>query len=143
MLPYRISMVLLLVADFAAGALCHTAYAQTKQTLHQITAVRCRIQQTTVPTLVVTAQGAIPAGGYQQATLSRRRYVQPPADGIQEYDFTAVTPDGVTTPARKPPEATDNWPNYAQEAAWLKGMRIYGVADGIKEETLQTCLAEK
>jgi hypothetical protein len=137
---FHTALVALLVGGLAAGgAGVTTALAQARKTLPQIVEMQCTIQQTAPPALVITATGAIPAGGYQEAQLKRRQYGQPPADGIQEYDLTAVTPDGVTTPVSKRPEATDQWRNYAQEAPWLKGMRIYGVADGIREAKLNTC----
>jgi hypothetical protein len=130
--------LLLAVGVSVGGYVTHSARAQSRQILTHVTDIQCTIQQQQ-PILVVTVRGEIPAKGYQEPLLTRRKYPQPPADGIQEYDFTAVTPDGVEKKIIKQPEATDKWAAYAHEAPWLKGVRIYGVADGIKEETLQAC----
>jgi hypothetical protein len=137
---FRTPMFLLLAVGVSVGGYFpHSARAQSRQILTQVTDVQCTVQQQQQPILVVTVQGEIPPKGYQEPQLTRRRYTQPPADGIQEYDFTAVTPDGVEKKIIKQPEATDKWADYAHEAPWLKGVRVYGVADGIKEETLQAC----
>jgi len=133
-------MFLLLAVGVSIGGLfTHSARAQSRQILAHVTNVQCTIQQQQQPILIVTVQGEIPPKGYQEPQLTRRSYTQPPADGIQEYDFTAVTPDGVEKKIIKQPEATDKWADYAHAAPWLQGVRIYGVADGIKEETLQAC----
>jgi hypothetical protein len=131
--------LLLAVGVSVGGDFTHSARAQSRHVLTHVTDVQCTIQQQQQPILVVTVQGEMPPKGYQEPQLTRRRYTQPPADGMQEYDFTAVTPDGVEKKIIKQPEATDKWVDYAHEAPWLKGVRIYGVADGIKEETLQAC----
>jgi hypothetical protein len=132
-------MVLLLAVGVSVGGyFVHSARAQSRQILTDVTTVQCTIQQQP-PILVVTVQGEIPPKGYQEPQLTRRPSTQPPADGMQEYDFTAVTPDGVEKKIIKHPEATDKWANYAHEAPWLQGVRIYGVANGIKEATLQAC----
>jgi hypothetical protein len=134
---FRTPLFLFLLVGFSYGGDCsYTAFAQSRQTLTHVTDVWCTIQQ---PLLVVTAQGEVPPKGYQEPQLSRRRYTQPPADGMQEYDFTAITPDGVEKKISKKPEATDKWADYTHEAPWLKGVRIYGAADGIKEVLLQIC----
>jgi hypothetical protein len=135
--------LLLAVGVSIGGYFTPSARAQSRQILTHVTDVRCTIQQQQQPLLVVTVQGEMPPKGYQEPQLTRRRYTQPPADGMQEYDFTAVTPDGVEKKIIKPPEATDKWADYAHAAPWLKGVRVYGVADGVKEETLQACRQEK
>jgi hypothetical protein len=135
----RLLLFLCLVGGFSYGsALSPTACAQSRQPLTHVTAVQCTIQPQP-PLLVVTAQGEIPPKGYQEPQLSRRHSTQPPADGMQEYDFTAITPDGVEKKISKKPEATDKWADYTHDAPWLKGVRIYGVAEGIKEALLQSC----
>jgi hypothetical protein len=92
---FRTALFLCLMGGFSCGGDClPTAFAQSRQTLPHVTDVQCTIQPQQ-PLLVVTAQGAMPPKGYQEPQLSRRSYTQPPADGMQEYDFTAITPDGV------------------------------------------------
>jgi hypothetical protein len=101
-------MFLLLAVGLSVGGyFTYSARAQSRHILTHVTHVQCTIQQQQQPLLVVTVQGEIPPKGYQEPQLTRRRYTQPPADGIQEYDFTAVTPDGVEKKIRKQPEATD------------------------------------
>jgi hypothetical protein len=86
---FRTPLFLFLLVGFSYGGdFSYTAFAQSRQTLTHVTDVQCTIQQ---PILVVTAQGEVPPKGYQEPQLSRRRYTQPPADGMQEYDFTAIT----------------------------------------------------
>jgi hypothetical protein len=91
------------------------------------------IQKSLPPNLVVTAIGEVPTGGYGEPLLTRVVYSKPPADGIQDYVLTAVKPTGFVTQVISKVEASNTWKAYSEEAPWLKGVRIHGVGDGVKE----------
>jgi hypothetical protein len=103
-----------------------------------VDSVRCAINKSNPPQLVVTAYGNVPTGGWTGPTLEPRVYVAPPADGIWDYDFKATPPAGPATQVITPIEATHTWPDYSP--ATLKGVRIHGDEAGVKESTLKACL---
>jgi len=89
------------------------------------------IQTSNPPNLVVTATGQVPTGGWKDARLDRRVYVQFPPDGIWDYDLTAVPPSGPAPTVISQVNATDVWKGFP--AGKLKGVRVHGVGDGVKE----------
>jgi hypothetical protein len=83
------------------------------------------------PTLVVTVTGQVNTAGWSDPQLSRRVYVRPPADGIWEFDLFAIPPAGKPPAAVSKIQAADRWPDF--DAAIVKGVRVYGVDDGVVE----------
>jgi hypothetical protein len=79
-------------------------------------------------TLKVTAVGEVPTGGYSKPTLTRVTYSKQPDDGIQDYTFRAVPPDGVATQVISQVEASDVWLSVPK---WVKGVRIHGEGKGV------------
>lgn len=53
------------------------------------------IHRTHPPTLHMSATGTVRSSGWSNGRLVPRVYVTPPADGIMEFDFVAIPPDGV------------------------------------------------
>ncbi len=94
-----------------------------------ILSVAHEIEESNPPVLVVTAVGQVPTGGWTGAKLTRRTYKKPPADGIYEYDLTAVPPDGAATQALSRVKATDRWKDPPKD---VKGFKVYGVGKGVK-----------
>ena len=84
--------------------------------------------------LVVDVVGEVPTGGWKDAKLTRRTYVKAPADGVYEYDLTAVKPDGIVTQVISEVKASDTWEN---PPAGLKGVKVYGVGDGAKTAKIE------
>lgn len=84
--------------------------------------------------LTVTAVGEVPTAGYTSPTLTRVTYIRQPLDGIQDYTFRAVPPDGVAAQVISQIEATDVWKGVPP---WLKGVRIHGAADGVLVKMLR------
>jgi hypothetical protein len=117
-----------------------TAVAQTAPTptnVATIDSVRCAINKSNPPELVVMAYGTVPTGGWTNEKMDPRVYVTPPVDGIWDYDFMALKPTGPVPQVITPIQATHTWADYP--ANDLKGVRIHGVGAGIKESTLQAC----
>lgn len=90
------------------------------------------IQVSQPPNLIVKAVGEVPTAGYTEPTLTRVVYVMPPADGIQDYHFTAVKPGGIVPQVVTKINATDTWKAYTEAAPWIKGVRIHGIDGGVK-----------
>ena len=79
--------------------------------------------------LTIEATGQVPTGGWKNAKLTPRTYVKAPADGVWEFDMTAVRPDGIVTQALSKVKASHTWDNPPAE---LKGVKIYGEGKGVK-----------
>jgi len=84
--------------------------------------------------LTVTAVGQVPTGGYTKPTLTRVTYIRRPPDGIQDYTFQATPPDGPATQVISEVKASDTWPAMP---AWLKGVRIHGIGQGVLVKMLE------
>jgi hypothetical protein len=85
----------------ALGASIPAAKPNKKQkTAHmekiaQIDSVSVSLIKTNPPQLKIDAQGQAASPGWTNPTLSPRVYVQPPPDGIWDFDFVATPPSGV------------------------------------------------
>ncbi|QDT02390.1 Tyrosinase [Rubripirellula lacrimiformis] len=64
-------------------------------------------------------------------------FVTPPQDGYQIYQLTSVPPAGPATTQITTVTATDSWINFEKEAPWLRGVRVLGVGDGVKEARVE------
>ena len=96
----------------------------------KILAVTHQVQTSQPPNLLITAVGEVPTGGWSDVVLLRRIYVAEPADGIYEYDLLAKPPDGPATQAFTQVKAANLWEKI--DPAKVKGIRVFGVDEGIK-----------
>jgi hypothetical protein len=111
-----------------AGALALAAHAQDKPEPVTIKKVVSAKLVLTKGSLTVMASGEVPTAGFTGPTLTRVTYIKQPADGIQDYTFRAVPPDGVAAQVISHVEASDTWKDMP---AWVKGVRIHGAGDGV------------
>ncbi len=93
--------------------------------------VDCAVEKMHPPNLVVRAVSQVSTGGWTKARLVRVTYATAPEDGIQDYIMFAVPPSGAATQAFSKVEATNRWEGYADEAPWIKGVRVHGCHDGV------------
>jgi hypothetical protein len=75
------------------------------------------------PQLSIVAHGTVRTGGYTNPTLIEVVYIQPPEDGIWEYEFVADSPRGPSTDALTPIEAQTVRTSIPDG---LKGIRVRG-----------------
>ena len=93
----------------------------TKKKVLEVENIKLSILESLPLKLGITAFGTVPTSGWKDAELIPYVYIQPPADGIYDYDFLALQPDEpvsqVITPivANKVELLPDN----------LKGVRIH------------------
>jgi len=82
------------------------------------------------PRLVINASGFVMTSGWVNGRLEPRFYIQFPADGIQDFDFVADPPEGITlmviSPITAKPVEWDNPP------AALKGVRVHAQSNKIE-----------
>ncbi|MDB5311757.1 MAG: hypothetical protein JWO38_5959 [Gemmataceae bacterium] len=99
------------------------------QVVKKVTGVDVKGLDSDPPFLDVTATGEVPTGGWTGTKLTRRTYVKPPADGVYEYDLTAVPPAGIAAQVISKVTATDRWKDPPKD---IKGVKVYGAGDGVK-----------
>lgn len=120
----RMGSGLALVCGLAAVARGDESPSQPVK-IKQVTAATLKVEG---GALTVAAVGQVPTGGYTRPTLTRVTYIRQPPDGIQDYTFQATPPDGPATQVISQVKASDTWPAMP---AWLKGVRIHGVGEGV------------
>jgi hypothetical protein len=79
--------------------------------------------------LTINATGQVNTGGWKDAKLTRKEVKEAPADGIYEYEMTAVRPTGIVPQIVSKVKASDTWENPPAD---LKGIKVLGVGDGAK-----------
>ena len=97
----------------------------------KIVDVSYEVEKSNPPNLIVTAMGEVPTAGWENTQLLRREYVTPPIDGIWEYDLVSEPPKGPAAQVISVVHGTNTWKAY--DADNVKGVRVYGEGDGIKE----------
>ncbi len=102
----------------------------------KILSVNYAIEEINPPNLVVEATGEVPTGGWTQAQLFRRIYVNPPLDGIWEYDLYGTPPSQPVPQVISEISASNRWEGFPQDL--VKGIRVYGEGSGIVELLLDS-----
>ena len=86
------------------------------------------INKTNPPQLMVSAAGQVNSSGWSNGKLIPWVYIDPPSDGIQDFDFVATAPSGVVLWVISPisGEGTIEMEN------WIKGIRIHASSSKIE-----------
>ena len=67
-----------------------------------VTSVDVQILKSNPPQLAVSAAGQVSTSGWHSPELAAWRYVTPPEDAIQDFDFLAVPPEGIALTVMRP-----------------------------------------
>ena len=95
------------------------------KSIEQLVAAKIDVGPSNLNNLYVGAVGTVSSTGWSSARLSRYFYIDPPADGIQEFDFVADPPAGIAGDAMMPVAAV--YAGYAED--WVKGVRVYAATN--------------
>jgi hypothetical protein len=90
--------------------------------IYDVQEVRLELDRESTPALFLQASGRTRTTGYSNPTLVSLEYTQPPADGIQDYDFVAEEPGGLALQALTPIRAVVE---LDQVPDWFRGVRIH------------------
>lgn len=101
-----------------------------------VTNVDLHLMKSHPPKIAVWAEGKVASSGWRDASLDAWRYIAPPADGIQDFDFTAEPPAGSALAVVRPISAEALLENVSIENYWgpsraLAGVRVHA-QDGAK-----------
>jgi hypothetical protein len=97
-----------------------------------------RILKSNPPQIIVLASGRTSSSGWTNPTLGAWYYIVAPKDGIQDFDFTADAPAGISLPVLTPVSAdavvTRDPANYWGKGKPLVGVRIHAATNTIEEK---------
>jgi hypothetical protein len=99
-----------------------------KEQVLEVQTVELSILESNPPQLRIGVSGTVRTGGWKDAELIPYVYVQAPPDGIYDYDFVAVRPDGPATQAITPIEANYTLKNIPDN---LKGVKIHASTNSL------------
>ncbi|MCM0147412.1 hypothetical protein KCN56_02365 [Photobacterium galatheae] len=102
--------------------------AETK--LFQVSDIKMVLLKSNPPQLEVTVYGDTTTSGWKNVRLNPFVYVITPMDGIYEFDFVAVPPEGPAAQVITPVEASYTILSVPNE---LKGIRVYALSNQMEK----------
>ncbi|SCY11301.1 hypothetical protein SAMN05216420_102337 [Nitrosospira sp. Nl5] len=88
----------------------------------EVTEVELAVLESFPPQLRIDASGTVPTGGWSNPRLVPYIYIQPPPDGIFDFDFVADPPEGIATQVISPIDAIYVWKDFPEK---FRGVRIH------------------
>lgn len=92
--------------------------------------IQLSILKSNPPKLAITVMGVVPTSGWQNPELIEYVYVQPPPDGIYDFDFVAEEPQGKTMQVLTPILVSHIWEGVVED---IKGVRIHSSRGKIEQ----------
>lgn len=97
--------------------------------VYKTLAVDLKLLKSSPPQLAITAFGLVRTGGWKNGALEPRYYINPPQDGIQDFDFVAEPPVGPAVEVILPISAHTPMEHIP---SWLKGVRVHSETNSIE-----------
>lgn len=88
----------------------------------EVTEVKLAVLESFPPKLQINVSGTVPTGGWSNPKLKPYIFIQPPPDGIYDFDFVADPPDGPATQVISPIHADYLWNSFPEN---VKGVRVH------------------
>jgi len=105
--------------------------------IYDVQSAALAILKSNPPQIVVSAIGRTVSTGWTNPTLGAWYYLVPPRDGIQDFDFTADEPTGISLPVLTPITASTlisrDPANYWGKGKPLVGVRIHARTNSLEE----------
>ncbi|PHS26500.1 MAG: hypothetical protein COA85_05905 [Robiginitomaculum sp.] len=97
--------------------------------IYSVDQVDVTITRTTPQVMTINTLARVTSSGWTDAQLSQYVYLQPPTDGVQEFDIAArpPAPDVITMPVLSPISSYTQIPDIDVENFWGKGIAIKGI----------------
>jgi len=92
------------------------------QKILEIINVHISVLESFPPQLRIVASGNVPTARWSDPRLVPYIYIQPPPDGIYDFDFVADPPEGIAAEVISPIDAIYAWKSFPEG---LKGVRIH------------------
>lgn len=99
--------------------------SQTMKTelIHKITNIKVQVHENNPPVLHLLVLGTTDSGNHINPRLARRKYIDFPKNGIQEYDLFIEVSDEQSSDQFKSYGVEDEWYDFPEE---LIGIKVYG-----------------
>mgnify|MGYP001809911433 CR=1 FL=1 len=94
----------------------------------------CRHDIITGPCIHVSAAGSVNTSGWSGITLAPRYYIQPPADGLWDFDLIGDPPSGPVLQVPVPVAACGIY----SMPEWLKGVRVHAVSNSVEQTEIKS-----
>lgn len=107
------------------------------QRVLEVTSVDLSLVKTKPPQIHIVTHGTVPTSGWKHPRLSPWFYIQPPADGIQDFDFVADAPTGIVRPMITPIVGEATIPRDPADY-WGPGKELCGVRIHARSNTKET-----
>ncbi len=101
--------------------------------IYSVSSVSLDVLDTDPHQLLITAIGQVVSSGWSGPELTDLSTVEPPPDGLLNFDFSAEPPSGVWRPALYPIVVQRLWEG---DLSRVRGVRVYG-SSNTREQTLQ------
>ena len=88
----------------------------------EVLEVHLAVRERFPPKLQITVSASAPTGGWTHPRLDPYVFVQPPPNGIYDFDFVADPPAGPAAEVLTPIEVAHVWENFPEE---VKGVRVH------------------
>jgi hypothetical protein len=92
--------------------------------IREVTEVHLSVLESFPPKLRIAAAGTVPTGGWSNPALQPHIHIQPPPDGIHDFDFVADRPTGPAPQVISPILATYIWEELPEG---VKGVRVHAL----------------
>ena len=99
-----------------------------KYSIYSVESVKLTIVKTNPPSLLIEANGLVPTSGWTEPELQGRIYIQPPPDGIWDFDFVATAPSGIVIEVFTKIYAAHLWQGNLNQ---LKGVRVHSSTNAV------------
>ncbi|WP_109784898.1 hypothetical protein [Pseudomonas sp. OV226] len=90
---------------------------------------RIAILKSSPPQWNIKADGVVATAGWSNPRLEPRFYIDFPTDGIQDFDFIADPPPGISNQVISPVTAYVNW---ADPPSYVQGVRIHSANNSVE-----------
>lgn len=116
------------------------------QRIYEATGIKFSFDTHTPPHLLAYVEGKVVTSGWTNPELFAWRYITAPEDGVQNFDFTAEEPSGITLQVISPISTSFHVPidieNYWGAGKPLKGIRVHAqlgsVSADIEKDNIDT-----
>ncbi|PLX38394.1 MAG: hypothetical protein C0606_09330 [Hyphomicrobiales bacterium] len=96
--------------------------------VYSVNSVCFYIQKSNPSILVLNATGLVSSAGWSAGSLVPHVYVQPPADGIQDFDFVGTPPSGNVAQVLLPFCGE----GQMEMANWMQGARVHANTNSLE-----------
>lgn len=100
----------------------------TSEKVYEIKSVKIVVEKRS---LTIYVEGVARTPGYTNPRLEPYMYIQPPPDGMYDFDFVADRPSGPVQQVLTPISCKYEWENYPGDA---KGVKVHSDTNTVEEK---------